>query len=87
MQLFRRYLHSINRGDFGHFLSRGAVKHVHCRALAWKANAHAEIHGYQRSLTGQQWNKLIVEANGKFDGVLAKVDPEWMRTLKANYVK
>lgn len=32
-------------------------------------------------------NKLIVEANGKFDGVLAQVDPEWMRTLKANYVQ
>ncbi|MCJ2163556.1 MULTISPECIES: hypothetical protein [unclassified Pseudodesulfovibrio] len=32
-------------------------------------------------------NKLIVEADGKFDGVLAKVDPEWMRTLKANYAK
>jgi hypothetical protein len=32
-------------------------------------------------------NKLIVEADGKFDGVLAQVDPEWMRTLKANYVQ
>ncbi|OIQ49051.1 hypothetical protein BerOc1_00970 [Pseudodesulfovibrio hydrargyri] len=30
-------------------------------------------------------NKLIVEANGKFDGVLAQVDPEWMRAMKANY--
>ena len=30
-------------------------------------------------------NKLIVEANGKFDGVLAQVNPEWMRTMKANY--
>jgi len=30
-------------------------------------------------------NKLIVEANGQFDGVLAEVDPEWMRAMKANY--
>jgi len=32
-------------------------------------------------------NKLIVEANGKFSGVLAQVNPEWMRAMKANYTQ
>ena len=30
-------------------------------------------------------NKMIVEANGNFHGVLAQVNPEWMRAMKANY--
>ena len=32
-------------------------------------------------------NKLIVETNGQFSGVLAQVNPEWMRTMKANYLQ